>query len=296
MTARITLATRTTQRPSLLEWQPRLFSKRESPALRPRTEDLLGSEAPELSIATLTAYHLDPRLTVCEVLDEGHELEGSPACSCVVDRDLIAGTQARPRGASSNLALGCVGHDPVLSAGQSLPCHAWHVDAPDKTGQVGTSPTTRTFDLVAAGVSTAADHGAAVAVLVLFDAWRRGRPLRTVVVRLSIVGVPIVLLNTLLKRLVDRPRPEGDDHSGVPVRAPSSSSFPSGHTLAATAAAVALPDTRGGQGVALVAAGVVGWSRLRLRAHHVGDVVGGVVIGGLLGMTLRRVLDAVGRE
>ena len=170
------------------------------------------------------------------------------------------------------------------------------MDAADTTEPVQPSAATRAFDLVAAGVSTAADHGAAVAVLVLFDAWRRGRPLRSVIVRLSIVGVPIVLLNTLLKRLVDRPRPESDDHSASLVRAPSSSSFPSGHTLAATAAAVALPDTRGGQAVAMAAASVVGWSRLRLRAHHVGDVVGGVVIGGLLGMALRRVLDAVGRE
>lgn len=154
----------------------------------------------------------------------------------------------------------------------------------------------RRLDVTAAAISTLADHGAGVALLVGIDAWRRQRSWRNVATRLAVVGIPIVATNTLTKRLIDRPRPDGATTAAVPVRRPVSSSFPSGHTLAATAAAVALPDSPSGQIAGLIGAGIVGWSRLRLQAHHVSDVLGGVVIGGLLGLLLRRALDVIGRE
>jgi len=147
----------------------------------------------------------------------------------------------------------------------------------------------RTFDATAVGLSAASDHGAIVAVLVLADTLlRRRRSLWTAAGLLATVGIPVVAVNASLKRMVDRRRPEHASAPGALVlRQPSSSSFPSGHTLAVTTAAVALPSSRAGQVAALAGAGAVGWSRLRVGAHHPSDVLGGMAIGGLLGLALR---------
>ena len=133
-----------------------------------------------------------------------------------------------------------------------------------------------------------ADHGAIVALVVLVDTLVHRRPLRCAVGLLAIVGLPVSVLNAVMKRLVGRQRPASAVEPGSAVlRQPSSSSFPSGHTLAVTTAAVALPTSATGQVVALTGAGAVGWSRLHVGAHHPGDVAGGLLIGGALGLALR---------
>ena len=93
----------------------------------------------------------------------------------------------------------------------------------------------------------------------------------------------------LLKRTVQRPRP--CDASGVPlalVDLPDQHSFPSGHTAAATAvaAAVAIAHPLLAPFV-LPLAGVVAYSRVALRVHHVSDVLAGVAVGlaGAIGAT-----------
>ena len=141
--------------------------------------------------------------------------------------------------------------------------------------------TARSVDAVAVGLSAIADHGAIVAAAVLADTVVRRRSLWRAAELLALVGIPVVAVNAAIKRLVDRQRPDHAAEPGSPVlRRPSSSSFPSGHTLAVTTAAVALV-------AGLVGAGAVGWSRLRVGAHHPGDVVGGILIGALLGWALR---------
>ena len=148
--------------------------------------------------------------------------------------------------------------------------------------------TARSVDAVAVGLSAIADHGAIVAAAVLADTVVRRRSLWRAAELLALVGIPVVAVNAAIKRLVDRQRPDHAAEPGSPVlRRPSSSSFPSGHTLAVTTAAVALPSSPVGQVAGLVGAGAVGWSRLRVGAHHPGDVVGGVLIGSLLGWALR---------
>jgi undecaprenyl-diphosphatase len=94
--------------------------------------------------------------------------------------------------------------------------------------------------------------------------------------------------------VVGRERPDRSDlrisNAGVPVREPKTSSFPSGHTLAAFCAATVLsrPGNRAGNAFLYTAATLVGVSRIHLRAHHASDVVGGVVIGTALGLAVRR--------
>ena len=77
---------------------------------------------------------------------------------------------------------------------------------------------------------------------------------------------------------------------GGAVGEPRTSSFPSGHTLAAFTAATVLsrPGDRAGNAFLYTAAGLVGISRIHLRAHHASDVVGGVVIGTALGLVVKR--------
>ena len=152
------------------------------------------------------------------------------------------------------------------------------------------------LDRVARGISIVADYGFGVAVAESIAVLRKKRSPLAAARRLAVVGISVAVVNYALKQLVSRPRPEGAATPHGFVRLPSSPSFPSGHTLAATTAAVALSDTLTGATFGVAGAGLVGWSRLRLRAHHGSDVIGGVVIGAILGLACRIVLSRLDRE
>lgn len=85
----------------------------------------------------------------------------------------------------------------------------------------------------------------------------------------------------VLKRAVARPRP--CDANGQPlalIDLPDPFSFPSGHAAAATAVggtiAIAHPMLAP---ILLPLAALIAASRVRLRVHHVGDVIAGVLLG-----------------
>lgn len=85
-----------------------------------------------------------------------------------------------------------------------------------------------------------------------------------------------VAANILLKPLVQRPRPPGS-RKGI---GPLTSSFPSGHAATEVAFALAAAQELPGLLLPLVAATVAGQvSMVRTRAHHLGDVAAGSVIG-----------------
>ncbi len=146
------------------------------------------------------------------------------------------------------------------------------------------------LDRVARAISVLADYGFIVACVELLGVARSKRSAKAALLRLAVVGGSVFALNTALKKIFATPRPETAAEPKGLVRIPTSASFPSGHTMAAAAAAVAIPDTPAGIAVGLVGAGAVGWSRLHLGAHHKGDVAGGLLIGAGLGLACRAVL------
>jgi undecaprenyl-diphosphatase len=146
-------------------------------------------------------------------------------------------------------------------------------------------------DQAAALVSNLADYGLVWVVLALVKARRRGPNRRRAVAALSLAGVSSYGVNRAVKSAVQRQRPE--EHLDAAVRTPSSSSFPSGHTLAAFCTAFVLAESATETAAYVGFAGAVAASRVHLRAHHPSDVVGGAALGSVLGLALRPVLNRV---
>lgn len=85
----------------------------------------------------------------------------------------------------------------------------------------------------------------------------------------------------ILKRTVVRARP--CDANGVPlalVGVPDPFSFPSGHSAASMAVAATVARAHPALApIALPAAALVAFSRVKLRAHHPADVIAGAALG-----------------
>lgn len=143
----------------------------------------------------------------------------------------------------------------------------------------------------AAVVSNLADYGFIWVLMALAKARRSGPGRRRAVVALAAAGFSSLLVNRAVKAAVARERP--DDHLDAAVRAPSSSSFPSGHTLAAFCTAFVLSESDAQTAANVGFATAVATSRVHLRAHHPSDVVGGAVIGSVLGLGLRPIVNIV---
>jgi membrane-associated phospholipid phosphatase len=145
-------------------------------------------------------------------------------------------------------------------------------------------------------ISGLGDHGLMWAATAVWRARRRGPDRKRAVRALAIAGIESSLVNAGLKAVIGRSRPDQVGlqvtEGGVPVREPTSSSFPSGHTLAAFCAATVMHQRGDRSGTALLftSATLVGVSRVHLGAHHASDVLGGALIGTALGLIGRRLL------
>jgi undecaprenyl-diphosphatase len=132
-----------------------------------------------------------------------------------------------------------------------------------------------------------------VVVLALLAA---GQPFTVLGARLAAATLLGTILSQALKRSLHRPRPTSAI-IGFEALAenPDRFSFPSGHTTAAFAAAVALAGAPFGLGpAALVLAVGIGASRVYLGAHYPLDVAAGVVLGTVAGALARLGLGAAG--
>lgn len=145
-------------------------------------------------------------------------------------------------------------------------------------------------DTGAAVLSNLADYGYVWVALAAWKARRPGPARRRAVLALAGAGVTSYSVNKVAKRLVGRTRPSGATAGPAGVRRPTSSSFPSGHTLAAFCTALVLTEGTAQTAGALGFATAVAASRVHLRAHHASDVVGGAVIGTGAGLVVRHLL------
>jgi len=111
-----------------------------------------------------------------------------------------------------------------------------------------------------------------------------------VIVLAVMIGLESLIVNQGVKRVFKRTRPTPSGEEGLKVRAPVTSSFPSGHASAAAFASSMLTswDGRRWGGLWYSLAGIVGLSRAYVRIHHASDVVGGLVVGRLLALVGRR--------
>jgi membrane-associated phospholipid phosphatase len=146
-------------------------------------------------------------------------------------------------------------------------------------------------DRAATALSNLSDYGLIWVLLALVKMRRKGPRRRRAVVALGAAGFSSLIVSRLAKNAIERERP--DEHLSAHVRTPTSSSFPSGHTLAAFTTAVVLPETDSGRAVAVGFASAVAASRVHLRAHHPTDVIGGAVIGSALGLVLRPLVNTL---
>jgi membrane-associated phospholipid phosphatase len=105
-----------------------------------------------------------------------------------------------------------------------------------------------------------------------------------VVVFAGLIGAESLILNQGIKRLFNRSRPTTEGDPRLKVRAPRTSSFPSGHASSAAFAATLLTVWAGPEWAPLWAAVavVVASSRAVVRIHFASDVLAGLVTGAVL--------------
>jgi undecaprenyl-diphosphatase len=144
-------------------------------------------------------------------------------------------------------------------------------------------------DRGAALVSNLADYGMVWVLLALLKGRRSGPGRRRAIVSLGAAGFSSLFVVRAVKSAVARQRPPA--HLDARVRTPSTSSFPSGHTLAAFCTAFVLSESSPGTAASVGFAGAVAVSRVHLRAHHPSDVLGGAVFGSVLGLGLRPLVN-----
>lgn len=106
------------------------------------------------------------------------------------------------------------------------------------------------------------------------------------------IAAESVIVNQGLKRLFERERPEHATERPHHLRAPSTSSFPSGHASAAAMAVTLLNEGSRIRPLNAALGAVVASSRVHVRIHHASDIVVGLAVGRVLAKVWQRVWPA----
>ncbi|MDR1117008.1 MAG: phosphatase PAP2 family protein [Oscillospiraceae bacterium] len=96
--------------------------------------------------------------------------------------------------------------------------------------------------------------------------------------------------NVIIKHIVNRPRPFSSMDLHILIPAPTSPSFPSGHSATAFGAATALSRLKRGK-LFFIPAALISLSRVYLLVHYPTDVLGGAVIGIACGLAAVCILE-----
>ena len=135
----------------------------------------------------------------------------------------------------------------------------------------------------------------AIAVLLLFiKQYRKVGPM----VGASLLG-SLIFNNMLVKNLVARPRPYRMIESlTILIPEPGEFSFPSGHTSSSFAAGVVLylmlPKKYGIP--AMILACLIGISRLYVGVHYPTDVLGGMIMGSLIAVSVVKITALIEKK
>ena len=143
------------------------------------------------------------------------------------------------------------------------------------------------IDSAARIASALGDHGLVWFLVLVARRRCPGRARRSALRAVVFTGAVVPVVNAAVKSGVGRPRPdEPDEHPGL--RRPRTSSFPSGHSLAAWCSATLLAEGDGAAPAWYALATAVSLSRVHVRHHHASDVVAGSLLGVGLGLVGRR--------
>jgi len=150
------------------------------------------------------------------------------------------------------------------------------------------------LDRAADAISVASDFGVVWIAVCVLQVLTRRRGLADAVTRLAAAGFVSLALTRILKHHFGVER-DLDDAMARRARTPTSSRFPSGHTLAAFTAAIVLPTSGVGRAAASAFAAKVAWARVRVGHHEPGDVLAGAAVGAAAGAVVVVGLDAIQR-
>jgi len=109
---------------------------------------------------------------------------------------------------------------------------------------------------------------------------------RKTIIPLAITSIVVVVLTTLLKLFINRPRPLS--HTAVSIFGNAGASFPSMHTALAFAMIPFVPKYKY---YVFAIAVLIGVSRIILHAHYLSDVIFGGLLGYLIGVFVKKWWD-----
>lgn len=135
-------------------------------------------------------------------------------------------------------------------------------------------------------VFTMLGNGGMIWILLSLFLLARPKTRRCGITMLASLLIGLLLGEGILKHVICRPRPFMQYHDiTILIPAPSTFSFPSGHTLSSFSAATALFGYyhRTGIGMYCMAA-LIAFSRLYLGVHYPSDVLAGLLLGVAVGI------------
>jgi membrane-associated phospholipid phosphatase len=134
-----------------------------------------------------------------------------------------------------------------------------------------------------------------IILIFIISIYKKSKPLRNVGYQLIMVFIAAALISFALKNILIRERPFVTYPDIEKLSEAGSSSFPSGHTLETFAIVVAISIAIPKKKIIIPLfcwALLVAYSRMALGVHYPGDVIGGMIIGAAIGLTIPLLLKS----